>query len=243
MLSPGENLNKCAKARSVCGRIEHSSFSYVSWATTDLPKLAHPSNRSLVTPTDNSTHGWARSVAGGNFPLQTSVSLGKVFAGVYLWVSRDRTYLVAHNDQAVSEQSLRLFRRRRPSTLLRRCTEFIEVDHAEASAGLSPRLAEVAVHATACGKRNLCSLSRSPAFYNFVLGDLGSKCLSPPTLLSFVWRIFPVSHVPLNKAEQCLFHIRTVKSRLGLEAQSERLRHFQTIFYNSIFFWHGGKHY
>ena len=35
-----------------------------------------------ATPTNDLTHGWARSVAGGNFPLQTSVSLGKVFAGV-----------------------------------------------------------------------------------------------------------------------------------------------------------------
>lgn len=41
-----------------------------SWATTDLPKSAHPSTRLRMTPTDTSTHGWA--------------DLGKVFAGVKL---------------------------------------------------------------------------------------------------------------------------------------------------------------
>ena len=64
------------------------------------------------------------------------------------------------------------------------------------------------------GKRKPCLFSRLPASYNLLLGDIGSKCLFPPTLLSPLWGIFPVSHVPPNKAEQCLFHIRPVKSRL-----------------------------
>ena len=49
---------------------EHYSlvlYTAVGWATTDLPKSAHPSTNRLVTPTDNSIHGWA--------------DLGKVFAG------------------------------------------------------------------------------------------------------------------------------------------------------------------
>ena len=64
------------------GTIALHLHSFYHGAMLDLPQVAHPSANRLVTPTDNPTHGWARSVAGGSFPLQTSVTLGKVFVGV-----------------------------------------------------------------------------------------------------------------------------------------------------------------